>query len=154
MRARYLLGAAALFTACQPAADEAPPFNVDAELGRWVIMWNTYDLNTVQELFVMDDGVSYLSSEREGVLVGPDTLLAHHAGMGFVEGGSEPTQELWVGDAHASAFGPTAVVTATWFFGDRTAPADSIQRGPMTAVYVWSGDRYRIAHMHFANYEE
>jgi hypothetical protein len=74
--------------------------------------------------------------------------------MGFVAGGEAPAQELWVGDAHASVFGPTAVVTAKWYFGDRTAPPDSVQRGPMTAVYVWSSDRYRIAHMHFADYEE
>ncbi len=72
--------------------------------------------------------------------------------MGFVEGGREPTQELWVRDVQAEVFGPTVVVTATWFFGDRSASADSLQRGPMTAVYVWTGDGYRIAHMHFAEY--
>lgn len=154
MSIRSLLCAAALLIACRPAADEPPLFDVESEVDRWVAMWNTYDLHTVRELFLMDDAVTYFSSERDGLLVGPDTLLAHHAAMGFVEGGREPAQELWVEDVRASAFGPAAVVTATWFFGDRRAPADSIQYGPMTAVYVWAGDRYRIVHMHFADYRE
>jgi hypothetical protein len=59
-------------------------------------------------------------------------------------------------DVHSDLFGTTAVVTAIWFFGDRGA-ADSGdpgagQRGPMTAVFVLDGDRYKIAHMHFAGY--
>ncbi len=71
--------------------------------------------------------------------------------MGFVAGGQPPAGALWVDEVESTVHGTTAVVTAVWYFGDREQP-DSVQRGPMTAVYVWAGDRYRIAHMHFANY--
>lgn len=127
-------------------------FDPDALLGEWVAMWGTYDLDRVRELFVPDARVNYLSSEREGLIVGIDALIPHHEGFGFVSGGADPSAELWVEDVEGVSYGPTAVVTAVWFFGDRAA-RDGAQRGPMTAVYTLYGDEYRIAHMHFANYE-
>ncbi|MDX1394914.1 MAG: peptidylprolyl isomerase [Gemmatimonadota bacterium] len=139
-------------------SDLAPPTSasagLDAEglLAAWVSLWRTYDLDRVPELFLPDARVNYLSSEREGLIVGIDDLLVHHEGFGFVGGGLEPTAELWVEDVEGVSYGNTAVVTAVWYFGDRGARADA-QRGPMTAVYTLYGGEYRIAHMHFANYE-
>jgi ketosteroid isomerase-like protein len=127
-------------------------FDAGAQVAEWVELWNTRDLARLDELFLADSRVTYFSSELEGLIQGPSAVRAHHEGFGFVDGGVEPEQELWVEDVRSSVFGSTAVVTAIWLFGDRAAPADSISRGPMTAVYTWADDGYRIAHMHFAEY--
>jgi hypothetical protein len=133
-----------------PASQEA--FDADSHVAAWVELWNTRDMALVDELFVDDSSLTYLSSEREGLIEGFAAVRAHHEGFGFIEGGAEPEQELWVENVRSSVYGGAAVVGAIWQFGDRASPPDSIARGPMTAVYVWAGDRYRIAHMHFAEY--
>jgi len=127
-------------------------FDAEAHVAAWVQLWDTYDLTRVDELFLADTSLTYFSSEREGLIQGLAAVRAHHEGFGFIEGGKEPEQELWVEDVHSSALGTAAVVKGIWFFGDRSAPRDSVSRGPMTVVYVWADDRYRIAHMHFADY--
>ena len=139
--------------ACAPATDQAtqPPFDANAEIETWVELWNTYDLNGVERLFLGDERVSYFSSETEGLIRGPVSVREHHAGFGFVAGGTEAEQELWVEDVHGSTFENAAVVGAIWYFGDR-ADVAAAARGPMTAVYVLDGNDYKIAHMHFANY--
>lgn len=142
----------ALLAACTRSDQAIPAFAPDDEIAAWVEMWNTYDLDRVGDLFLNDDRVTYLSSEREGLIAGPPAVLQHHAGFGFVTGGREPTRELWVEDVRSDVFGPTVVISAVWYFGDRAAPGDSVQHGPMTAVYTWAGEEYRIAHMHFGNY--
>jgi ketosteroid isomerase-like protein len=144
-----------LIAACgSPDRSPAPPgaFDTEAHVAAWVELWNTRDLAGVDELFVNDSTVTYFSSEREGLIQGFAAVRAHHEGFGFVAGGTEPDQELWVEDVRSAVFGNAAVVGAIWLFGDRASPPDSISRGPMTVVYVWAGDRYRIAHMHFAEY--
>ena len=128
-----------------------PAFDVEAHVGRWVAMWNSFDLDEVDELFVADSRVSYLSSEREGLIRGIDEVREHHRGFGFVPGGREPEKELWVEQVRSADFGETTVVTAVWYFGDREE-RDEAQRGPMTIVYVMENGEYRIAHMHFAGY--
>ncbi|NIO33197.1 MAG: DUF4440 domain-containing protein [Gemmatimonadetes bacterium] len=144
-----------LIAACGPT--DRPPaspetFDAESHVAAWVDLWNTGDLARVDELFLTDSSVTYFSSEREGLIEGFAAVRAHHEGFGFVDGGTQPEQELWVADVRSSMYGDVAVVGAIWQFGDRSAPVDSIQRGPMTAVYVRAGDRYRIAHMHFAEY--
>ena len=149
-----LVAGTALLLACGSAKQSsvtAEPFDTNAEVGAWVHLWNTYDLSLLDDLFLTDDRVTYLSSEREGLIRGVDALRAHHEGFGFVPGGREPEQALWVDDVEATSFGPTSVVTGVWYFGDETTP-ETAQRGPMTIVYVWTADGYRIAHMHFASY--
>jgi hypothetical protein len=118
-----------------------------------VELWRTYDLDRVGDLFVTDSTVSYLSSEREGLVLGFDSILAHHEGFGFVAGGSLPEQELWLEEVHGRQRDDVATVTAVWFFGDRTAPRDSVQRGPVTFVYAHIDGNWLIAHVQFANYE-
>ncbi|UCC83218.1 MAG: hypothetical protein JSW46_20075 [Gemmatimonadota bacterium] len=134
-----------------PASPEA--FDADAQIAEWVELWNTRDLALVDELFLSDSSVTYFSSEREGLIEGFAAVRVHHESFGFVAGGTEPEQELWVADVRSSVYRDVGVVGAIWQFGDRAAPPDSISRGPMTVVYVWAGDRYRIAHMHFAEYQ-
>ncbi len=130
----------------------SPGFDAEAEMNAWVELWATYDLRRLDDLFLDDSRLTYFSSEKAGLMVGPAAIREHHVGFDFVEGGRAPEQELWVEDIHVSEFGAIAVVGATWYFGDRTTPADA-SRGPMTVVYVDEGEGPRIAHMHFADYE-
>lgn len=124
-------------------------FDASKWVDAWVEIWNTYDLNQVDKLFLQDERVTYFSSEKEGAVVGIDAVREHHRGFGFIEGGKEQPNKLWVEDVQISVFGGATVVTAIWFF---QKPDGSVQHGPVTIVYVKEGDEYRIAHMHFANY--
>ena len=130
---------------------ESMPFEAERWVGAWVELWNTYDLEGIEELFVTDDRLTYLSSEKEGVIVGIDAVREHHKSFGFVPGGAKKDVELWVDDLHTTDFGSSAIVTGAWFFKNADG---EVQRGPMTLVYVAEGGGYRLAHLHFANYED
>ena len=91
-------------------------FNVSEWVDAWVEIWNTYDLNQVDKLFLQDERVTYFSSEKEGAVIGIDAVREHHRGFGFVEGGKDQPNKLWVEDLHTSAFEESAVVTGIWFF--------------------------------------
>lgn len=129
-----------------------PEFNANAAVDAWVAMWNSYDLDLVDELFLADSSVTYLSSEREGVITGIDAVREYHAGFGFSSGGRQADTRLWVEHLHVSMPGSIAVVTGVWNFRRGDDATGQLQRGPMTLVYVPTGDGYRIAHAHFANY--
>lgn len=124
-------------------------FDVEKHVAAWVKIWNTYDLDQVDVLFLQDDRLTYFSSEKEGVIVGIDAVREHHKGFGFVPGGKESPNKLWVEDLHTSVFDSTAVVTGIWFFKRADG---TLQRGPVTIVYVNQGSEYKIAHMNFSNY--
>lgn len=130
------------------------PFDTDRHIGAWLELWNTYDLSLVGELFLTGSSVTYFSSEREGLIVGIDEVRAHHEGFGFVEGGRQAEQDLWVEDLHTTTFWPAAVVTGVWRFGDRDGAPEDAQRGPFTFVYVQRADTYRLAHLNFSTYLE
>ena len=132
----------------QPKVD----FKAEELLNSWVSMWNTYDLSLVDKLFLTNSKATYLSSEKEGLIKGINAVRNHHEGFGFVKGGKVQENKLWLEDIQTEVFWPVAVVKGIWFF--RRGPEDSgkIQRGPVTFVYVQSGNEYRIAHVHFSNY--
>ncbi len=115
----------------------------------WVKIWNNYDLNMVRKLFLDDDRVTYFSSEKKGLIKGIDNLVEHHREFGFVEGGKDNGNRLWLEDVDVEEFGDVAVVKADWIF--QRKGSDKQQRGPVTIVYVLE-DKYRIAHAHFNNY--
>jgi len=115
----------------------------------WVEIWNNYDLNMVKELFLDDERVTYFSSEKQGLIKGIDKMIKHHREFGFVEGGKETGNKLWLEDVEIEEFGDTVVVKADWVF--QRKGSDKQQKGPVTIVYV-KADRYRIAHAHFSNY--
>ena len=115
----------------------------------WVKIWNNYDLNKVKELFLDDARVTYFSSEKQGLIKGIDNMIEHHREFGFVEGGKDNGNRLWLEDTMIEEFGETVVVKADWIF--QRKGSDKQQRGPVTIVYVKT-DRYRIAHAHFSNY--
>jgi len=137
----WIAAVLALSTAC---TGPVPTFDTAREVDRWVALWSGYDLDALPEVFVWDSTVTYLSSERTGLIQGADSVREHHRSMGFVEGGRAPTQELWVENVHATVLRSAVVVTALWLFGDRAGPAEAWQRGPMTAVYRWTDGTWRI----------
>jgi len=116
----------------------------------WVKIWNTYDLSMVEKLFVDDDRVTYFSSEKKGLIRGIDALVRHYREFGFVEGGKDQPNRLWLEDTQIESYGETAIVKADWCF--RRGGSEKIQRGPVTMVYVPVDGKYRIAHAHFSNY--
>jgi hypothetical protein len=123
---------------------------VEKALEKWVRLWNTYDLDMVEGLFLTDDRVTYFSSEKRGLIKGYEALMEHHRGFGFVEGGKDTGNRLWLEDVAVERFKKFAVVKADWLF--RRKGSDRDQRGPVTIVYVDEGEGPRIAHAHFSNY--
>lgn len=115
----------------------------------WVSIWNNYRLEMVRKLFLNDERVSYFSSEKQGLIKGIDNLVEHHRGFGFVDGGMDTKNKLWLEDVDISEFGDVTIVKAIWIFQRKNS--DKWQRGPVTIVYV-KEDRYRIAHAQFSNY--
>ena len=74
-------------------------------------MWNNYDLNQVDKLF--DSSSTYFSSERAGLIHGKDSLKKHHESFGFVAGGKESANKLWLEDIREQDLGTSKVVTAS-----------------------------------------
>lgn len=142
-----------LILATASLVSTAPSVESERLVAGWVALWTSYDLDRVSELFLQDARVTYFSSEKEGLIRGIDAIREHHRGFGFVSGGKKAERELWVENAASDDFGDTLVVTAVWYFGDRKKPPAQNQRGPMTMVYVRAEGEYRIAHLHFGNYE-
>jgi hypothetical protein len=115
----------------------------------WVDMWNRFDLDQVDALFIRDARLTYFSSEKPGLIAGIESLREHHRGFGFVPGGANRGSRLWLEAAQAHTYGSAVVVAATWFF--QRAGSAAAQRGPVTLVLVNDGAGCRIAHAHFAN---
>ena len=132
------------------ASDRIGVFDGAREVRDWVAMWNRYDLDQVDALFVRDARVTYFSSERPGLIAGIDALKEHHKGFGFVPGGADKGSRLWLDAVNAQTWGRAVIVTATWFF-ERANAKKPPQRGPVTIVLTNDGPRCRIAHAHFAN---
>lgn len=120
-------------------------------IAAWVTLWNSYDLDQVQELFLTDDRLTYFSSERQGAITGFAAIVHHHQGFGFVPGGKPTANRLWLEGELYQAFGDAAVVTAIWFF--RRAATGQVQKGPVTFVCVRDASGgWRLAHLNFGNY--
>lgn len=120
-------------------------------ISQWVEMWNTYDLSQIEALFLIDDRLTYFSSEREGAMIGVDAVREHHRKFGFVPGGKPSANKLWLEDIHIADFGGNAVATGLWLF--QRAGSERVQRGPVTFVYLKQEDGYRLAHLNFGNYK-
>jgi len=135
-----------------PESASEPLGPPDALIERWVGMWNSYDLNEVEELFLEDPRITYLSSEREGVIQGMEELLDHHRGFGFVPGGDARASRLWLDGLRTDLFGDVAVVTGVWYFASDEASGEEPQRGPVTFVTLWSSGRWSFVHMNFSEY--
>ncbi len=120
----------------------------------WVDMWNCYDLDRVESLFLDDARLTYFSSETEGLIRGIDAVIEHHKGFGFVPGGKDQPNRLWLEALHQEGFGSTVVVGGIWFFQRGAGGDQPPQRGPVTFVCVHENGEWRLAHLHFANYPD
>jgi hypothetical protein len=125
-------------------------FQTDQIVSEWVAMWNSYDLSQVDTLFLQDARLTYFSSEFEGAIQGIEAVREHHVGFGFVPGGKDSENKLWVEDLHTSDFGSAVIVTGIWHFRRATG---RVQRGPVTFVCVQQDGEYRLAHLNFGNYK-
>lgn len=152
--------------------DDTPdPSGARALVDDWVQMWNSYDLDRVEELFLTDERLTYFSSEREGVIKGFPAVLAHHEGFGFVPGGRSQGSRLWLEEVRLDLFEETAVGTGIWYFqgaeesesvspgpeeeaGGTARGLSGPQRGPVTFVCVEEDGRWRFVHMSFSEYLE
>jgi hypothetical protein len=150
-RAGGLLLGVMVAAGCGPQPDPAGPQGL---VDHWVAMWNAYDLDRVGDLFLDEPALTYFSSEEEGVIQGMAALLEHHEGFGFIPGGMEQPNRLWVEDLGVDLFGSAAVLTGIWCFqrGGDDDGAAPLQRGPVTFVSVFRQGRWWFVHMHFANY--
>jgi ketosteroid isomerase-like protein len=120
-----------------------------ATIAAWEKMWNTYDLSSVDRLFVTDQSVTYFSSEYAGLIRGIKALRDHHAKFGFVNGGKLSGNKLWLEDKHYELNSQTCLATATWYF--QRNGAEHHQAGPVTFLLVKIGSVWRIKHAHFSN---
>ncbi len=127
---------------------------IESAVSEWTAMWNSYDLDQVDRLFVKNSNLTYFSSEKEGVIRGIEAVREHHVGFGFVSGGKEQTNKLWFEDVSVDLLETSAVVTGIWFFQKPGEEGAKPQRGPVTIVYVKDADEVRIVHMNFGNYLE
>ena len=60
--------------------------------------------------------MTYFSSEKEGLIKGIEALRDHHQGFGFVDGGKDQPNKLWVEDLHTSNYGSVVSVMGLWYF--------------------------------------
>jgi imidazolonepropionase-like amidohydrolase len=135
----------------RPAATGGGAATPNALLEAWLGMWRRYDLDRIDEVFVRDDALTYFASDREGLIEGIDAVREYHAGLGFVSGGFDPENELWLEQVTIADFGESAVVGAVWYFGSRVNRL-AARRGPMTMVFASTSSGFRISHLHFGSY--
>ena len=152
----FLLTMLCFVVACSPKqeASTIETNEVEIIIDDWLILWSTYDLDMVSEIFWQNEQATYFSSEKEGLIKGYDQFIAHHEGFGFVKGGNSAEKSLWLEAINTTVHKGTAVVEAVWYFGDETAAKATVQNGPVSFVLVRNKTgEVRIAHTHFANYE-
>ena len=76
-------------TASESRADTAAGFEGKQIIGKWVRLWNTYDLDLVKDLFLNEDRLTYFSSEKEGAIRGLGAVIEQDGiarGVDFDEG--------------------------------------------------------------------
>jgi imidazolonepropionase-like amidohydrolase len=135
-----------------PAPDPVTgPATAQQALEYWLALWRRYDLNQVGDVFLQDRSLTYFSNDSQGVKEGFDAVLAHHEELGFVRGGFQPENELWLENIVIADFDGSAVISAIWHFGHRVALADAAL-GPLTIVVVRTSTGYRISHVNMGNY--
>jgi len=125
----------------------------NAVIGKWLNLWETYDVNKLGDVFLESDKLTYFSSEKRGLIKGYDKMKPHHIGFGFVEGGKKPAKSLWLENIETRVYDGSTMVGGVWYFGDKSLPKDSISNGPVTFIIVKDKQGLaKIIHTHFANY--
>ena len=137
----------------RPADDGSSdgPASVQEAMEAWLELWRRYDLDRVGAVFLQDEALTYFAADAVGVLEGFDAVLAYHEGEGFVPGGFEPDQELWLEDPVIADFGESAVISGVWYLGSRIVRSEAA-RGPLTMVVERTSAGHRISHLHMGSY--
>jgi imidazolonepropionase-like amidohydrolase len=141
-------------TAEEPETSGPPssgPASPQQALEAWLGLWRRFDLESLGDVFLQDPALTYFASDSDGLIEGYEAVRAYHEQAGFVSGGFQPEQELWLEDVVIADFDDSAVISGVWHFGSRVSPAEA-GRGPMTMVVERTGSGYRIAHLHMGNY--
>jgi hypothetical protein len=107
----------------------------------------------VDKLFLPDSDVSYFSSEKQGLIKGIDAVREHHVGFGFVDGGKNQENKLWVKDVHIQDYGSAAVISGIWYFQKASEDTETVQKGPFTFVCVQHKKEWCLAHLNFSEYK-
>ena len=108
-------------------------------------------LMDLRDVLLDDPSLTYFANDEEGTIEGIDAVLTYHEGLGFVSGGFQPENDLWLEDVLVAHFDETAVVSAVWHFGNRVLQSEAA-RGPFTMVIVRTRAGYRITHVNMGNY--
>ena len=125
--------------------------SIDQLIETWISSWNTYDLSSIDRLFLNDMHLTYFSSEKQGVIKGFESVKEHHRGFGFIPGGKTSENKLWLEDIQMNLFESITVVTAIWLF---QKPGKPVQRGPVTFVCLKTAQDYRFIHLNFSTYSK
>jgi imidazolonepropionase-like amidohydrolase len=134
-----------------PAVPASGPASAQDALETWLGAWSSYDLDELDDAFLVDPSLTYFANDEEGVLEGWDAVRDYHERLGFVPGGFDPEKDLWLENVVVADFDGSAVVTATWHFGNRVLRAEAAH-GPLTLVVVRTRSGYRISHVNMGNY--
>jgi hypothetical protein len=127
------------------------PASAQDALDGWLRAWRRYDLDGLADVLLQDRALTYFANDEEGTLEGFDAVQAYYEGLGFVSGGFQPENELWLEDILIADFEETAVVSAVWHFGSRLMRTDAAL-GPFSMVVVRTSSGYRISHVNMGNY--
>lgn len=134
-------------TVAVTAGHESPRLALNA----WLNLWRRYDLDALDDVFLMDPALTYFASDREGVIEGWEAVRSYYEEQGFVRGGFPVTDELWLENTVITDFDESAVVSAVWRFGNRVTPEAS-GRGPFSMVIVKTNSGFRVSHVNMSNY--
>lgn len=127
---------------------------VESVINKWLKMWETNDLTMLSDIFLQSEHLTYFSSEKVGLIIGYDKMRPHHEGFGFVDGGKKAEKDLWLEELDYRFYDDMALVAGIWYFGDKSAEKDSVQRGPVTFVIMQDEQgKMKIVHTHFGNYK-
>jgi imidazolonepropionase-like amidohydrolase len=134
----------------RPATETQGATSARQALELWLALWRRYDLDRLDRVFLRDASLTYFASDTEGLLEGYEAVLQHHRELGFLPGGYQPERELWVEDVLVTDFDESAVITGTWYFGNRVGP-QTAARGRLTMVLVRTSNGYKISHLHLGD---
>lgn len=124
--------------------------DLDILTAKWVKMWNTYDLDEIRNLFHPE--ITYFSSERISLLKGIPEIIELHKMFGFVEGGKQSENKLWLDEENFSLTPEGAgIVSGIWIFEKGTG---EVQKGPMSFVCTKQNGDFSIIHMNVGNFKQ
>ena len=93
-------------------------YKISIAMKKWIRMWNNYDLDIMDDLFLKSDTLSYFSSTEKGIIRGFDAVKKHLEKLGFVRGGKDSLDRFWLDQPVVSIVGNTAIITGMWYLNE------------------------------------